>query len=98
MGLHVVKPLVRGLTESVFLKYEVVRRESDDRCFGVPGMDVVCGPADAGGGVAACRFEQYVLHRNFGELFCNEVFVSLVCHQDYILVGHQGQHPFHSHL
>ena len=87
-----------ALPELVDVDDEVVARGYHHLGIGVDGLDVVRGPCDARCRVAPGRFEQYLAVLDFGQLLLDELSVTLVGNQQYVLDGDDSLDAVKRHL
>ncbi len=95
---HEVESFRDGLPESILFEHEMVGGKGDDRGLGVEGEDMVGGPADAGGRVAAGGLEKDVALLYARELLDDDVAILAIGHQDYVFYAYDRKDALHGQL
>ena len=89
MVLYEVKASANAFLELLFLEDEMVGRSHHNRRIGVYGADMVGCPGNARSGVAAGRFQKYMLWVEQRQLLADEVGIHFVGHHHNV-VGVEG--------
>ena len=96
--LHKLQSLLQDIAEYILFQNQMIGRERGNDRLRIEGEDMMCGPADAGGCVAACRLKEDIALLDIGKLFADDISVSAVGHQYYIIGRNEGEDAVNGHL